>query len=482
MANAQLVDRLAALENLAHIPREELEWLVAHGEYRAYEPGDLVAPKGKPIDALWVQLSGRISIHVDRGVGPRRVIEWRTGDVSGKLPYSRMTGPPGNTIVEERSELLGVSVKYFPEMVTRCPTFVAHTVHLMLDRARSFNASDLHDEKMISLGRLAAGLAHELNNPASATARGAKLLVESLAEADAASRALGAAGLSTEVFGMIEQARMACAAAPGGPVLSPIEQADREDAIANWLDRHGSDPAHAAALAGTAVTIETLDELAAATSGETLNAALRWLAAGCATRSLATDIEHAATRIYELVAAIKKFTYMDHRAGSESVDVEPGLRDTLRVLASKAKSKSAAVALDIGAGLPRVCANGGELNQVWLNLIDNALDAIPEGGRIEVGARRERDRVVVRVVDNGAGIPADALPQIFDAFFTTKPPGQGTGLGLEIARRLVRRYHGDIAVQSRPGRTEFRVSLPVVGAPGSAAPEPDHDQGGSASR
>jgi signal transduction histidine kinase len=161
---------------------------------------------------------------------------------------------------------------------------------------------------------------------------------------------------------------------------------------------------------------------------------------------------------------------MDNLAGPESVDVEPGIRNTMRILDSKVVSKSASIALDVEADLPRVRANGGELNQVWMNLIDNALDAIPESGRIDISACNELDRVVVRVVDNGPGIPADVLPRIFDPFFTTKPPGQGTGLGLDMTRRLVRRYHGDISVESRPGLTEFRVSLLVE----EAAPTGDH--------
>ena len=179
------------------------------------------------------------------------------------------------------------------------------------------------------------------------------------------------------------------------------------------------------------------------------------------TGSLAIDIEQAATRLYDLVTAVKKFTYMDNLAGPEFVSVEAGLRDTIRVLASKAKAKDAAVTLDVEADLPRVHANGGELNQVWMNLIDNALDAVPESGRVDIRASLVLDRVVVHVVDDGPGIPTDVLPRIFDPFFTTKPPGQGTGLGLEITRRLVRRYHGDIYVESRLGRTEFCVNLIV---------------------
>jgi signal transduction histidine kinase len=459
MPTEDLVDRLAKLPNLAEIPREELEWLVAHGSFEVREAGRVMAEKGKRIERLWIIFSGHISVHVDRGVGPRRVIDWRTGDVTGMLPYSRMKGPPGNNFVEQKCELLEVHERHFPEMIRRCPAFTAYTVHLMLDRARQFNASDLQDEKMISLGKLAAGLAHELNNPASATARGANLLLVALDEADAASRALGAAGLTRELRESVEQARAACMAGGAGVVLSPIERMDREDEIADWLARHQCNQDHAERLVVGDVGIGVLDSLAQAMSGDTLDAVLRWIAVRCETQSIATDIERAATRIHELVAAIKRFTHMDNLAGPEAVDVETGLRDTIRILASKARAKGAAITLDVEPHLPRVHATGGELNQVWLNLIDNALAVIPESGRIDVGARRELDRVVVRVVDDGPGIPPEIESQIFDPFFTTKPPGQGLGLGLEIARRLVRRYHGDIAVESCPGRTEFRVSL-----------------------
>ena len=461
MADAELVDRLAALSGLAEIPRDELEWLVAHGQVQVYEAGDVIAPKGEPIEKLWIILFGHIAIRVDRGAGPRRVTEWRTGAVTGMLPYSRLTRSPGNNYLEETTEVLAVHQKHFPEMVHLCPVFTAHTVHGMLDRARNFNTSDLQEEKMISLGKLAAGLAHELNNPASAVVRGAKLLRASLAEADAASQALGEADVAYDLYETIEQVRSASLTKPVDSVLSPMQLANREDKIADWLERQQSDQAYAAQLAETALTIEMLDSLADETSGDALKTALRWIAASCTTDSLAVDIEQAATRIYELVSAVKKFTYMDNLAGQESVDVQAGLRDTIRMLASKAKSKGAAVTFDVEADLPRAHANGGELNQVWLNLIDNALDAVPESGRIDISANVELDRVVVHVVDDGPGIPTDVMPHIFDPFFTTKPPGQGTGLGLEITRQLVRRHRGDIYAESRPGHTEFCVSLIV---------------------
>jgi signal transduction histidine kinase len=467
MGEASLVDRLAALPKLAEVPRDELEWLAAQGEYEAHPAGYVLAPEGRPIQTLWIILSGLVAVRVDRGIGPRRVIEWRPGDVTGMLPYSRMTAPPGDNYLEAPSELIALGEERFRELVQRCPAFTAYTVHSMLDRARSFNTSDLQDEKMVSLGKLSAGLAHELNNPASATVRAAELLAEEMVRADAASRDLGAAGLTADQIAAIEGLLAQCSTEGSGAVLSAIEQADREDEIAGWLEQRGLDPGRAETLADASVTVAALDHLASDLSGEALAAATGWLAARCQTQSLAVDIQRAATRIHELVAAVKRFTHMDKVAGPEPVDVESGLRDTIRMVASKAKAKGASISLEVEPGLPPAHANGGELNQVWLNLIDNALDAVGDGGRIEVAARRELDRVVVRVVDDGPGIPREVLSQIFDPFFTTKPPGQGTGLGLDIARRLVRRYDGEINIESAPGRTEFAVELLAADARGN---------------
>jgi len=458
MEKITLINRLAALPNLEKIPHQELKWLVSHGQFEKHEVGKVIAPKGERVDKLWIILSGCVAVKVDRGVGPRLVIEWREGDVSGILPYSRMTGPPGDNYLEKKSELLTIEVKYFPEMVHRCPQFTAYTVHLMLDRARSFNASDLHDEKMISLGKLAAGLAHEINNPAAAIVRGAKQILEYLADVEASSRELGAADLSDNILASIEQLRSTCLIEQPN-TLSPMQQADWEDKITNWLERHKVDKTNAEQLANTPVTIDMLEELSAKLSDKALDITLRWIATYCAASSLSVDIEQAASQISELVSAIKKFTYMDNLTASEYVDVESGLRDTIKVLVAKSKSKGANVKLDIQEKLPRVRATGSELNQVWMNLIDNALDAISHRGNIHISVYKEEYRLVVRIVDDGPGIPADVLPRIFDPFFTTKPQGQGTGLGLDITRRLLRVYHGDITVQSKPGRTEFRVTL-----------------------
>jgi signal transduction histidine kinase len=454
-----LIKRLASLSYLEKIPQNELHWLVDNGHFEIYEAGTIISQKGQRIDKLWIVLSGKVSIRVDRGVGPKLVAVWRAGEVTGMLPYSRMTGPPGNNYIDEKAELLAIDVDLFPEMINRCPSFTAYTVHSMLDRARIFNTSDLQDEKMISLGKLSAGLAHELNNPASATVRDAKQLLSNLTNMDAASRAFGAAKLTDHQVASIETLGAASHVNSDSPLLSPIEKADHQDDVSDWLVHQHLNPRYAESLADTSITIEQLDKLAKTIPNGTLDIALKWIITCYNTHSLAVEIERTANQVYKVVDAVKKFTYLDSVGEREFEDVEPGIRDTINVLIAKIKSKNADITLEFARNLPRVYANGGDLNQVWFSLLDNALDAIPKSGKIRIKAFTKLKRVFVNIIDNGSGIPSDVLSRIFDPFFTTKAPGKGTGLGLDITRRLLRRYHGEITVNSQPGQTEFQVSL-----------------------
>ena len=472
MTAADVVARLADHKTIGGAPRSELEWLAAHGSLRHLNAGEVLTPKGKSVDGLFIVLSGRISISVDRGTGPHKIMEWRQGDVTGLLPYSRLVTPPADTIAEESTEVFAVAREQLHTMIRECHMATSILVHTMLDRTRVFNAADLHDEKMMSLGKLSAGLAHELNNPAAAIERSARLLEQRMEEGETAARALGAgARLTDGQLAALDAVRASCLPTRERVLRSPLAQAEREEAIADWLVEHGMDPAVADELSETAVTFEALDGLASTLDQPALEHALRWVSAACSARSLAYEIQEAATRIVVLVSAIKGFTHMDQATVAGPVDVRRGLADTVTVLRSKARDKSATVAVEVESDLPKVLGFGAELNQIWANLIDNALDAIPDAGRIDVHATRDRQRVVVRIIDNGSGIPDQVRHHIFDPFFTTKPVGQGMGLGLDIVRRLVRHNDGEISVESRPGRTEFRVALPaVVGDGGGARP------------
>ena len=458
-------ERLSSHRLLAGAPAEEIAWLAARGELLKLDVGNVLTRKAGNVRGLFIVLSGKLSIEIDRGAGPHKVMEWQGGDVTGLLPYSRLVSPPGDVKAEMPTEVWFIPREDLPAVIHDCPELTSIFVHVMLDRARQFTSSDLLEEKMSSLGKLAAGLAHELNNPASAVARSAKELAVRLAELETASRAVGAAGLTEAQLAAAEQARRACLA--GSRVRftrSPLERADREDAFADWLADHGIEGIEPAALAESSATLEGLEVLAGELEPETLPAALRWLVAVCATSQLTSEVEAAASRIHTLVAAVKGFTYMDQATMPKPVDVARGLADTLAVLNAKARERSIGVNLEVPSDLPRVPGFGGELNQVWANLIDNALDAAKT--RVTVSAAAEGRSVVVRVLDDGAGMPAEIRDRIFDPFFTTKPVGQGTGLGLDFARKIVARHHGDIRVESQPGRTEFSVALPLDANPG----------------
>jgi signal transduction histidine kinase len=472
MADSALVDRLAAHRSLTGVPREQLQWLADRGELVRFATGEVIFRTNDMPTRLFVLLTGHLSITVNRGTGPKKIAEWRAGDVTGLLPFSRMTGSPGQVITEEPMEVFSLHCDHFPAMIRECYDLTAVLVHVMVDRARMFRASELHDEKMLSLGKLSAGLAHELNNPASAVVRSSKSLTSCLSALDAASFALGTADLSPSQMAVIARLRDA-GPSQAGVTASPVELIEREEAIRDWLDSHRLDPEQAETLAEAAMDISALDELAGAINAPTLPAALSYLAMAWSVHKLTYEIETAAGRIHALVSAVKGFTYMDQATMPKPVDVGRGLADTLVVLRSKARSKSIELTPDIAAALPQIVGYGGELNQVWLNLIDNALDAVPQGGHVTVSAAHEHDAIVVRVVDDGPGVPESIRNQIFDPFFTTKGVGEGTGLGLDIALRLIQHQGGTIELGNRERGSEFKVTLPI-GGPGPAPADGTH--------
>jgi signal transduction histidine kinase len=467
------VERLAVLPTLTAVPRVQLEWLAAHGEVRGFVDGATVYSKERPdgivkdsreaaTPGLFIVLAGRLSVRRVDGAGvDREVRELKPGSVSGMLPYSRLTNPAAYIVSDGPAEILLIASTDVREMTRACYDVTAFCVHQMLDRARVFKSDDLQQEKMASLGRLSAGIAHELNNPSSAIGRSAREMDACRLELAAAAQALGAASLSGErlsAFGRLKEA----AERTLDDTLSPLARADREDAVDAWLADHGVDTDLTDRLASTGVTIEDLDAANTGLSGNQLAVALRYVAANVTAGRLSMEITKAAVRIQSLVAAVKKHTHMDRAPSVEAIRLDMHLNDTLTLVGSRARAKGVALALTVDPDLPAVEGLVGELNQVWLNLLDNAIDAAPENGQVSVTAVRERGTVIVRVTDDGAGIAGSDLARIFDPFFTTKPVGQGVGLGLDIVQTVVRSHRGSVEVDSRPGRTEFRVCLPAV--------------------
>lgn len=466
------LEMIAALPLFESVPRSELEWLGARGEVHHLASDETLRDAGSSIDEMWIVLVGRVAVHVPKGGGGswRKFYDVGPGFVLGAMPFSRMRTAPARLVVEDDSAVFALSRSHFSDLVRDCPELTSALVHHMLDRARDYRTAQLHDDRMQSLGRLAAGLAHELNNPASGAAGHASSLARLLDDVEIASRGLARARLADEQLEAIDALRRMCAE-PCQP-RRPIEAADREDEFCEWLDRHGVDAALASVLATTNVSVAALDRLAAVLPTETLGVAVHWTASDAAARQAASQIVTATARIHALVSAVKGFTFMDREGVPEQVDIARGLADTVAMLESKARAKSVRVRIETADDLPTVHGFGSELNQVWEKLIDNAIDAAPVQGNVTVTATRRGDSVLVRVMDDGPGISGEHRTRIFDPFFTTKPVGSGTGLGLDIARRFAHLNDGDVDFSSQPGHTVFRVRLPVGGT--KSLPPRDH--------
>jgi signal transduction histidine kinase len=326
--------------------------------------------------------------------------------------------------------------------------------------------------KLISLGIMAAGLAHELNNPAAAVGRSAQEAREVFRESSARAVRLGELPMDSEQRAFV--ARLpedAARRAENAPELDSLDRSDLEDEVALWLEDRGVEDAwdFAPTLVGANIDVGWLEELEGRLPADAVGDVVAWLAGELTGDELLSEIRQASARISELVGAVKSYSHMDKTSLKEA-DVRKGLESTLVLLGHKLKKGNVAVTREYAEDLPPVCAHGGELNQVWTNLLDNAIDAVEGEGRVGIKAEREGDRVLVEISDDGPGIPEEVRDRIFEPFFTTKAVGKGTGIGLDITYRVVvKELGGDIRVSSEPGDTRFEVRLPVApGARGAA--------------
>ena len=458
---SEIVARLEEHTLLRAAPTTELEWIAARGELLRLSEGEVLAVPGDPIDALTIMLSGHITSHQERPHGRRKIGEWRAGHVTGVLPYSRIGPSPGTAVAEVATEVFVVPKRHVDELAGACPEVTTLMVHAMLDRARDFSALASADEKTLALGKLAAGLAHELNNPAAAISRGAKTLVADLADVDHAVRLLLSKLLEADQVAAVERVMEACRA-PASEPLSQFDVADREDEILELLSEHSVEDGIAITFAESSVSVDDLAALADVLPSGVLEALLALIAGNHAANRVSRDIESASARVSDMVTAVKSFTHMDQAITAQPLNIEEGLSQAVHLLTHRAESLSFTVDVEVADGLPSVEGVAPELNQVWHNLIDNALDAVGRsGGHVLARTQHHGRWVVVEVIDDGPGIPDEIAGKIFDPFFTTKGVGEGAGLGLETVRSVLSRHGGDVDFESRPGRTIFKVSLPA---------------------
>jgi signal transduction histidine kinase len=458
----QLLRKVPVFEGL---PEDQLEWFLSRSQDLQMKPGETYARQGAPADAMFVVLEGEVQ---GRGelAGDTVILPIPAGSVTGTLPFSRMKNfTLGGRAVTE-AHLLRFPASLFPELVQKSPELATRLVGLMSDRIRETTRFEQQRDRLAALGKLSAGLAHELNNPASAAKRASSQLRDLLKRVRDASHELGKFDLTPTQRAEIERLEASLTQTGASP-LDPLAASDLEDQLDSLLRSHGQNDMWqlAADLARRNFRPEALEQLFLNLDPDTARAALVRISTSLEISGLLNEIESSASRISELVRAIKEYTFMD-QAPLQNVDVVKTLENTLTILNHKLKH-GVTVRRDYRDTSLSVNSFGSELSQVWTNLIDNAIDAMGGQGELQVRAYRDDSSVVVEIADNGPGISPEVMPHIYEPFFTTKGVGEGTGLGLDTVKRIIRKHHGTIQVRSKPGDTCFQVWLPVAGVAGS---------------
>jgi signal transduction histidine kinase len=446
----------------ADLPDDQIAWFISQSQELNLKAGDTYARQGAPADAMFVILEGRLQ---GRGelAGETVIFELEPGEVTGVLPFSRMKQFTVSLRGETDTRALRFPTSLFPDLVQKMPVLTQRLVGMMSDRIREVTRREQQQDRLASLGKLSAGLAHELNNPASAAKRATSQLRDILKKIRDASLELGRRDLTSAQKAEIEKLEVSFTQQDVVPP-DPLTISDLEDQIDSLLRSHGQNDLWqlAAGLARRNIQPEVLESLFANLDGDTARAALVRIAASVEVASLLHEIESSTSRISDLVGAIKEYTYMD-QSPVQNVDIVRSLETTLTILNHKLK-QGVAVQRDYQRVPLLVNSFGSELNQIWTNIIDNAIDAMHGKGELRVRTYRDDCCVVVEIGDNGPGISPEVQPHIFEPFFTTKGVGEGTGLGLDTVQRIVKKHRGNIQVSSKPGDTRFQIWLPLADA------------------
>jgi signal transduction histidine kinase len=452
----------------ADLPDDQIAWFLSQTQELHLQAGEGYSRQGDPADAMFVLLEGQLQGRGEIG-GETITFSIKAGSVTGVLPFSRMKQFTVGGRAETDSRILRFPASLFPDLVQKMPELTQRLVGLMSDRIRETTRLEQQRDRLASLGKLSAGLAHELNNPASAAKRAASQLRDILKRIKEASHELGRHDLTSAQKAEIEKLE-ALFIRQNEPPPNALATSDLEEQIDSLLRSHGQKDLWqlAADLARKCVKPEALKSLFAALEPDTARAALVRIAASVEIANLLNEIESSTSRISELVRAIKEYTYMD-QGPVQNVDIVESLETTLTILNHKLK-RGVVVERDYQRIPLLVNSFGSELNQVWTNIIDNAIDAMGGKGQLRVRTYREDSCVVVEVGDSGPGISPEVKPHIFEPFFTTKGVGEGTGLGLDTVQRIVKKHRGNIQVESKPGDTRFLVWLPLAENPAQDRP------------
>ncbi len=462
------IEDLRSVPLLSQLSPEELQWLHESGTEVSFAAGEVIAEQGSAPDGFYIVLEGQTE-WMQQVTSERRAhaVTLGVGEIFAELLLILNKPFPvtGKAITAVR--LCKLAPAIFWELLHRRPDVMRSVVSVATNRSQMHEAVGQQQAKLISLGTMAAGLAHEMNNPAAAIQRSSQSLSEILKTFSVRSLKLNRWHLMPEQQQTLEKMLAATASPPEESVsLDPLIQSDLEDKVSDWLETQNIEGAWelAPSFVEAGLLVDQLDQVVQSIPREALTDALKWLESAVASQKLLEQIQEGSARLSEVVGSIKRYSYMDS-ASLQEIDISEGIKDTLAIMSYKLKEERVRVSLDLDPSTPKICAYGADLNQVWTNLIDNAIDALrekaPPDPEIQIRINEELDWIVVEIADNGVGISPNVESRLFEPFFTTKGVGKGTGLGLDICRRIVEGQHkGSIRVESTPGRTQFDIRIP----------------------
>jgi signal transduction histidine kinase len=458
---------LKAIEALKEVPEEQLQWLIDNSTYLVLEDGERIFEPGEPISGTFFIIEGNIFIYTMQNGTRREFDPFEPGDITGYLPYSRGKIAFGYGEAIGHTEVMKFPVEKSMEMIKNHFELTQALVHVMSDRVREVTALQQQNEKMMALGKLSAGLAHELNNPASAIVRDSVSLKKHLQLQPDTFRNIIGIQMSTEQLEGVTGKLFKVLSESSHTRLTLKQRNEREEQLGEWLDEHEVENSYDLAENFTEFDFKTtdLDNFGDCIPAQHLSPVLNWINNVLVTEKMVEDIQESSQRISDLVCSVKNYTHMDRAQDKQFADIHNGIDNTLTMLGYKIKKGNITLVKDYDETLPHVKALIGELNQVWTNLIDNALDAMEPNkqGTLTIKTLKNSNDVHVHIIDNGPGISKDIQDKVFDAFFTTKKMGKGTGMGLDVVHRIVVQHHGSVKVNSRPGHTEFMVCFPING-------------------
>ena len=463
---ANLHEIIAGFDTFAGVEPEAIDWLIEQSDYVMCPKGEDFYPTDTPVNHMDTIIDGRYVVRMPKRGHTVELGEYGTGYVTGVLPFSRMKRSVAALHCLVDTYVLRTPKECFTEMVNVSYKMVQNLVGAMSTRIREFSDIRAQDEKMMSLGKLSAGLAHELNNPSSAIVRSAEELYTELHNTPESFKGIMTMRITPEMTDRINEVIFArLEHLTEDDTRSAMDKIEASEELEDWLEDHdlNADGEILETLTSARFSADDLQAIYDIAEGRSMQPLLGWISKNIVLETLVAEIRESASRISELVSSVKTYTHMDRDAGRECLDLHEGLRSTLTMLKHRFKQQNVQLVKDFGEDLPTVRAWGGQLNQVYTNLIDNAIDAAAEreggGGQVTVRTRLDNDRVCVEIEDNGRGVPEELQSKIFDPFFTTKDVGKGTGMGLDISKKLLLKHNSQLKLRSKPGETVFWFCL-----------------------